>query len=134
MKDFGKTLGEIYEEHRGLIFWMVGMILVLLGFLIYGLVTLKPSAALVKIGYGDIGGYHGGEWSEMQTQGGYRDGGWTEMLAWPTVALVMIITHIFIALKIYQKKGAAVAEMFLFITMMVVIFAWVVLSRLVGEG
>lgn len=134
MKDFGKTLGEIYEEHRGLIFWMAGVILVMVGFLIYGLLTLKPSAALVKIGYGDIGGYHGGEWSEMQTQGGYRDGGWTEMLAWPTMALVMMVTHIFIALKIYQKKGEAAAEVFLFITIVIVMFAWVVLARLVGEG
>ena len=79
-----------------------------------------PSASVVKIGYGDIGGY--------------RDGTWTEMLAFPLLAIVFGVLHNFIAIRIYKKRGAGMTKFFLVATTTLIIGAFIVLIRLLREG
>lgn len=130
MKELGKTMVEIYEKHRGVLLWMAGLLLVALAFFVHGMINLAPQSVMVKTGYGDIGRYQGGEWSEMQAAGGYRDGSWEQMLAFPIMAIVLGIIHCFIAIKLYRNKGAAMAGAFLFASILLIIVAWVVMVRL----
>ena len=130
MKELGKTVVEIYEKHRGALLFMAGVLLVALAFFVHGMINLSPQSVMVKTGYGDIGRYQGGEWSEMQAAGGYRDGGWAQMLAFPIMAVVLGIVHCFIALKLYRNKGAAMMGAFLFASLCLIFVAWVVMVRL----
>ena len=71
------------------------IILLVLGLtlFVYSLLCLQPNASVVKVGYGDIGRYQGGEWSSMINAGGYRDGSWMQMLAFPILALIFGVLH-----------------------------------------
>mgnify|MGYP007070338116 CR=1 FL=1 len=85
MKNFKETIGEIYRNERGLLIVMLLNTVFALVLLIFSLIKLNPNAAVVKIGYGDIGGY--------------RDGAWVDMLAFPLLAVVFGVLHNFLALK-----------------------------------
>lgn len=91
-----------------------------LALLIFGVVNLNPNVAVVKIGYGDIGGY--------------RDGSWIDMLAFPLLALTFGIFHNLIALKIYHKRGAGMTKFFILATSALIAGAFIVLIRLLREG
>jgi len=134
MKDFGKTIKEIYTEHRRLLLWMIMVLLVSVGLFFYGVFSLDSSSSATKIGYGDIGSYQGGDFAEMQNAGGYRDGGWMEMMAFPFLALVIGVLHLFITIRLYQKKGESTAEVFIVMSLLVLGGAWITLIRLLGEG
>jgi len=59
------SLMEIVRKHQGLMWLMIllfgsGLIL-----LIVSIVTLNPDAAVVNLGYSDIGGYQSGTWTGM---------------------------------------------------------------------
>ena len=120
MKTYIEDIKKIYFEER----WM--LILIILNFvasivlLVFSIVNLNPNSAVVKIGYGDIGGY--------------RDGAWTDMLAFPVLALLFGIFHNLIAVKIYHRRGAGVTKFFLITTSMLIIGTFVVLIRLLQEG
>ena len=102
------------------------LILIILNFVVsialfvFSIIRLNPNSAVVKIGYGDIGGY--------------RDGAWTDMLAFPILALVFGILHGLIAVKIYHRRGAGVTKFFLITTSMLIIGTFIVLTRLLKEG
>jgi len=89
---------------------------------------------VVKVSYGDIGRYQGGEWSSMSNSGGYHDGAWHAMLVYPLFALIFGVLHNVIALRLYRKKGDKVASVFLVVTIAVILFAILILWRLLGEG
>lgn len=134
MKELKNSFKEIWNEHRGLLMIMVVTSILSLLLLVASLVTLSPSAAVVKVGYGDIGSYQGGDFSEMQSAGGYRDGNWTTMLTFSVLALSIGILHNVIAVKLYKRRGASIAGTFLGITIGLIISAFIVLFRLLGEG
>ena len=89
---------------------------------------------MVKVSYGDIGRYQGGEWSSMSNSGGYHDGSWMNMFAFPLLALVFGGLHNLLAVKLYGKRGVAMAKVLVAISIGLVIFTFVVLARLLGEG
>ena len=60
MKKFRGPIVEIYREHRGLFIMMIFLAVLAIAFLIFSLVTLSPSSAIVKVGYSDIGSFAGG--------------------------------------------------------------------------
>ena len=134
MKEFKESFGEIVHKHRGVLVGMVVLLLLSTGLLIFSLVTLQLGASVVKVGYGDIGRYQGGEWTSMSNSGGYHDGSWTEMLAFPVLSVVFGILHNLIVVKLYQKRGAGVAALLLSISILLVMGAFLVLVRLLGEG
>ena len=134
MKKFSEILREIYREHRGL-FWMMILLAVMsLIFLVFSLINLKPASANVNTGYGDIGSYSGEDLVEMQNGGGYRAGKWATMMVFPILALILGIMHNFVAMKLYDRRGEGIAKGFVGISIVLVVMAFVILMRLLGEG
>ena len=129
-----EALRKIYEEEKGLITAMAVLIVVAMALLIFSLVNLRAGAALVKVGYGDIGRYQGGEWSSMMNAGGYHDGAWTEMFVYPILALIFGVLNNLLAVKVYDKKGAGVAKMLVWFSVGMVVATFILLVRLLGEG
>lgn len=134
MKDLVKDLKEVYVKHRSVFTLMAVMTIFSIILFIYSIVNLHPNASVVKVSYGDIGRYQGGEWSSMSNSGGYHDGAWHAMLVYPLFALIFGVLHNVIALRLYRKKGDKVASIFLVVTIAVILFAILILWRLLGEG
>ncbi len=115
-----EDLVDIYKNARGvLILMLINMGLGLLLF-VFSMLNLNPNAAVVKIGYGDIGGY--------------RDGTWTSMLAFPLLALAFGFLHGVVAVRVYHKRGVTMTKFFLMTTTFLIMWTFVVLVRLLGEG
>lgn len=134
MKEFKETVGEIVKNDKKLLVAMGFLALLALILMTFSLVNLKPDASVVKVGYGDIGRYQGGDWSSMANSGGYQDGGWMNMFTYPILALVLGVLHNIIAVLLYRRKGEGTAKIFVVASIILVIGTWVVLRRLLGEG
>lgn len=117
---FKEDIITIYHNERGIILLIIINALLSIGLLVYSLVTLDPSGAAVKTGYGDIGGY--------------RDGSWVDMLAFPLLAIIFGFLHSLLALRIFHKRGGGMAKFFLVITTALIAGTFLVLVRLLGEG
>lgn len=120
MKDIKDTLKTIYKEERLMFILMLLNIALALALMIFSFVRLNPGAAVVKIGYGDIGGY--------------RDGTWSEMLAFPLLAIIFGFLHNIIAVRVFKKRGAGMTKFFLITTTVLIIGTFIVLIRLLKEG
>ncbi len=120
MKNFKKTMIEIYREHRSVLALMMLVLMFSLGVFIFSLTKLDPTSAVVKVGYGDIGGY--------------RDGAWSNLIVFPTLMILFGVLHNLLTVKIYEKRGAGIAKFFLITTLMLIFGALIVLIRLSSEG
>lgn len=120
MKSLKSDFIKIYETERGALLLMILNLVLAIALLIFSLVNLNTSGAVVKVGYGDIGGY--------------RDGTFVDMLAFPLLAVVFGLFHNFLALRIYHKRGSGMVKFFLIITTILIIGSILVLARLLGEG
>ena len=134
MKELIATFKEAYQKERSLVVFQVLLLILSLAFLIFSALNLQPNASIVKISYGDIGRYQGGEWSSMANSGGYHDGSWQAMLIFPILALTLGVLHNLLALRIFEKKGAVVAKMFICISLGILVLGFLVFIRLLGEG
>lgn len=134
MEKFKENFVEIYKKKHGLFWLMVLLMLLSVALLVFSLITLKPSSSVVKVGYGDIGRYQGGEWTSMANSGGYHDGSWVNMLAYPLLALMFGVLHNFLAIKLYEKRGEGMAKIWLITSIGLVLGTFLVLVRLLGEG
>lgn len=120
MKDFKTDFIAIYQTERGTVILMFANLILSIGLLVFSLLNLNPNAALVKIGYGDIGGY--------------RDGNWLSLLAFPLFAIIFGIFHNLLAIRIFHKRGGGMAKFFLVTTTFLILSTILVLIRLLGEG
>ena len=120
MKNFKGVFVEIYREHRSLLALMMLVFMFALGVFIFSMTKLDPTSAVVKVGYGEIGGY--------------RDGAWSNLFVFPTLMILFGILHNLLAVKIYEKRGAGIAKFFLITTLMLIFGALIVLIRLSSEG
>ena len=120
MKDFKEDIKKIYKDERLMLIMMILNFLVALALMIFSLIKLNPSSSVIKVGYGDIGGY--------------RDGSWTDLIAFPLLAILFGVLHNFIAVRIFHKRGAGMTKFFLITTTTLIIGAFIVLIRLVQEG
>ena len=111
---------KIYQTERGVLVFMILNLLLSIALIIFAFVSLNPNASVVKIGYGDIGGY--------------RDGTWIDMLAFPLLALVFGVFHNFLTLRIFHKRGSGMAKFFLITTTVLILGTLLVLIRALGEG
>ena len=134
MKNFRKYIAEIYKEHKGLLVLMSLLFLMSLVFFVFSLVSLSPSSAIVKVGYGDIGSFSGDDLTGMRLAGGYRDGGWGSMLTFSFLSVIVGVLHNMIAIRIYKRRGEGIAKAFVLISMTIIIGAFIVLMRLLSEG
>lgn len=119
MKNFIEDIKKLYSSER------LTLVLMILNFLgsvvlfIFSIIKLNPESAVIKIGYGDIGGY--------------RNGSWADMLVFPILAIILGILHDLIALRIYEKRGVGMAKFFLLTTTLLIAGAFIALIRLTGE-
>ena len=120
MKYLVEDIKKILKTERWTFALMVLNFVVAMILMIFSVAELKPDAAVVKVGYGDIGGY--------------RDGVWTDMLAFPIFFLVLGVFHNLIAMKIFHKRGAGMTKFFLLVTSALIVGTFIVLIRLVGEN
>lgn len=120
MKNFSEDIKKIYQNERIMLILMIINVLISMALLIYSLVALNPNSAVVKVGYGDIGGY--------------RDGTWVDMLEFSLLAVTFGVLHNLVALKVYRKRGAGMTKFFLLTTTMLIIGGFIVLMRLSAEG
>ena len=120
MKKFKEDIIQIYRNERFTFILMLVNLLAAVALLVYSLVTLNPSSAVVKIGYGDIGGY--------------RDGSWFDMFSFSIFAVILGVFHNLIALRIFHKRGAGMAKFFVITTTALIIGTFIVLFRILKEG
>ncbi len=120
MKYLGEDFKKIYASDRSLFVFMAINLLASIALIVFSITKLNPNSPLVKIGYGDIGGY--------------RDGSWTELIAFPLLGIVFGILHSLISVMIFHKRGAGMAKFFLVTTATLIFGAFVVLIRISTEG
>lgn len=89
--------------------------------------TLRPQNAVVIVGYGDVYGEIAG------LSGGYRRDVWFNMLAFPLLAVILGLVHNLITLRVYKKYGKETALVIALGSLMLVVGAFVVIFRLLGE-
>ena len=134
MKNFKETVGVIYREQKGMLVLQAVLLVLSLGVLIFSLVTLSPGSAVVKVGYGDIGSFSGDDLTEMRTAGGYRDGSWVNMLAFSLLSVTIGVVHNLIAVRLFARRGADIAKVFILMSIILLVGVVLVLFRLLGEG
>ena len=120
MRTFKEDLISIYSSERGLLILMILNLLLSIVLLIFSIVNLNPNSAVVKVGYGDIGGY--------------RDGMWTDMIAFPLLAILFGFLHSLLTLRIFHKRGGGMAKFFAITTTALILGTGLVLVRLLGES
>lgn len=120
MKTYLEDFKKIYKEERWMLVLMILNLVFSIVLFVYGVIKLNPNDVVVKIGYGDIGGY--------------RDGSWVDMISFLIFAIIFGILHNLIAIKLYHRRGAGMAKFFLITTTMLIAGALIVLIRLQKEG
>ena len=120
MSNLKNTFLAIYREHKGLFALMVVTFLFGMFLMIYTIIMIDPNSAVVKIGYGDIGGY--------------RDGAWTNMLTFPILAGILGVVHNFLTMKLFEKHADGIAKVFIAVTFLLLIGTLIVFLRLLGES
>lgn len=134
MKKMWENLKEIYKEQKALFFLMVILNLWMIVALVMGATMVFGQGITAKIGYSDIGVITNNEWGSLQTAGGYRYGNWMELLVFLGVILITGLGYSALVLKIYEKKNLDLIKGIMMAGVIVVLFAIVILSRLVTEG
>jgi hypothetical protein len=120
MKRFKEDFIEIYQKERGLLLLILLNLIISIVLFIFTIIKINPNSAVVKIGYGDIGGY--------------RDGTWGDMLAFPILAVLFGIVHIFLTLRLYRKRGSGMAKFLLITTTVLILGTFLVYLRLLKEA
>ena len=119
MKSIKEDFIKIYQTERGILLLMIFNLLISLALLVFSIVVLNPDAPVVKVGYGDIGGY--------------RDGTWLSLLAFPILAVIFGVFHNILTIRIFHKRGAGMAKFFLITTLCLILGTTLVLILLLGE-
>ena len=120
MREYKEDIIKIYQNERGLLAILIINLLLSIALSVVAIIHLNPNSAVVKIGYGDIGGY--------------RDGTWDSMLAFPLLALIFGVFHGFLAIRIFHKRGSGMSKFFLLTTTVLILGTVLVLIRLSGEA
>lgn len=119
MKNFIEDIKKLYRTERLTLIMVILNFLASIALFVFSIIKLNPDSAVVKIGYGDIGGY--------------RNGSWADMLTFPVLAIILGVFHTLIALRIFEKRGAGMTKFFLVATATLIFGAFVLLLRLTGE-
>ena len=120
MRYFVEDFKKIYQREHFMLALMIVNLLASIFLITFSIINLSPDSAIVKVGYGDIGGY--------------RDGPWTDFLVFPILGVIFGVFHNFIAFAVYHKRGAGMTKFFLIVTTTLIIGTFIVLLRLLGEG
>ena len=114
-----ESLETIIRRHPGILAAMITLIALSLMLLIFSLIQiLSLTAPTTIIGYGD--------------SDGYRTDSWVQMLAFPTLALIFGGLHNLIAIRLFNERGATRAKLFLWLSIILVLVAFIILLRITG--
>ena len=113
-----KTFGVIFREERGVAVLMVVNLILAVVLIMMTFFHMNPNSTVTTIGYGDIGGY--------------RDGAWTNILEFLVVGALFGFLHNLLAVRIFEKRGAGMTKFFLILTTMLILGAFVVFLRVFG--
>ncbi|MBR3252802.1 hypothetical protein IKF84_01895 [Candidatus Saccharibacteria bacterium] len=116
MKDFKSDFKIIHQKERIMLVLMIINLLLAIALAIFSLIKLNPDTSVIKVGYGDIGGY--------------RDGSWTDLIVFPLLAILFGVLHNFIAIRIFHKRGAGMTKFFLIVTTLLIVGTFIVFVRL----
>ncbi len=121
MKELLETFKTLYRDDRGVLVMMIGLVLVGSVLFVLPLVSLNPAVPRIWARYTDV-------------SSGYAEGSWWYLVSFSVLALVLTVGHSLIAARLYEKKGAGVAKMFLTVSIVVVLVAISYLLKIVGMG
>ena len=120
MKSLKEDFLNIVRGDKAVLVMMILNLLLAIALLVVSLVKLNPNSAMIKIGYGDIGGY--------------RDGSWTNQFGFSLAAILFGVLHNLLALRIFHKRGSGMTKFFLITTTLLILGTFVVMFRLLREG
>lgn len=111
----------VLRKKRDVFAMMIVLCLMNIPLFIAPIVTLDSSLPKMKVRFSDI-------YTRVFSQEV-----WYYMLAFSLLAVVLGLGHNLIALRLTKKRGAAVAKLFLGASMMVTVFAFAFLMRILTE-
>ena len=111
----------IYRDDRRILIAM--MFLLVTGGVLFLLPIVNLNAAVSRtwVRYSDI-------------NSGYAEGSWWYLLCFAVLAVVLSIGHCLIGVRLYAKRGASIAMMFLVVSIAVVLLATAFLLKILGRG
>lgn len=120
MKALKEDFLNIVRSDKAVLVMMILNFIIAMVLLVLSFVKLNPNSAMIKVGYGDIGGY--------------RDGSWTNLFSFSLAAILFGILHNLLALRIFHKRGSGMTKFFLITTTLLIFGTFVVMFRLLKEG
>ena len=133
MKEIGNGFRKIFKEDKLLLVLMFGLFVFGVFLAVHTLLNFKIGGTTMYIGYSDIGEFSGGEFLSLWNSGGYRTGGWMEMIIFPILGVTVGVFHNFFAVQIYNRRGRGYAETFILLSFLILLGAFILLLRLLGD-
>lgn len=133
MKEIERGFVKIFKEEKTLLLLMVATLVAGIFLGLHTLFNLKTNVPSMYVGYSDIGEFSGGDFLSLWNSGGYRTGNWGEMMAFPLLGLLIGVLHNFFAIQVFNRRGKGYAQIFLLLSLIVLVGAFLVLMRLLGE-
>ena len=65
MKEYKEDFKKIYKNERTTLALMILNLILSIALVVVSLIKLNPSSSVIKVGYGDIGGYRDGSWTDL---------------------------------------------------------------------
>ncbi|MBR3256826.1 hypothetical protein IKG02_00850 [Candidatus Saccharibacteria bacterium] len=133
MKEIGNGFKKIFRNDKDFLVLMIVLFLFGMALSIHSFLNLKVVNSSMYIGYSDIGEFSGGEFLSLWNSGGYRTGGWADILFFAVFGMILAVFHNFFAVQVYNRKGKGFAQIFVIISIMVAMIAFIFLLRLLGK-
>jgi hypothetical protein len=121
MKELITDFKSIYHNDRRVLFMMALLFMASAFLVLTPIVNLSAATPKIWARYSDI-------------TRGYSEGDWWYLLSFSILGITLGIAHILIAARLYTKRSAGVAIMFLTISIAVIIIASTFLVKILGEG
>ena len=121
VKELVANFKTIYHKDRKVLIWMIVLVLMGAGMILVPVVNLNPAVLRTWVRYSDI-------------NSGYAEGNWWYLLSFSVLGLVMSVGHCLLAARLYAKRGASVAMMFLVVSIAMIVVAMAFLVKILGRG
>ncbi|MDR3298055.1 MAG: hypothetical protein LBT19_01625 [Candidatus Nomurabacteria bacterium] len=121
MKELIQDFKSIYHHDRRVLIMMVFLFLASAFLVFTPIFTLNSATPKIWARYSDI-------------TRGYAEGDWWYLLSLSVLGVTLGIAHVLIAARIYSKRGASTALLFLGISLAIVFIASAFLIKILGEG
>ena len=121
MKELISDFKAIYHHDRRILLMMAFLFAASVLLVLLPLLNLSAATPKIWARYSDI-------------TRGYSEGSWWYLLSFSILGLTLGISHILIAARLYTKRSASVALLFLGISLAVVLIAIAFLTKILGEG